>query len=106
MTDAGQAAYEQWKANYGPPMPAPASGVLPKLPGRQHDAIVAAARRPDHLLPGISSGAPESFNQRTLAAVHADMRPSTYAAPQQLARPERPVRRWPGLGSRRDSVCR
>ncbi|WUH90400.1 hypothetical protein OG900_10000 [Streptomyces sp. NBC_00433] len=65
-------------------MPAPATGVLPKLPGRQHDAILAAAHRPDHLLPGIGSGAPESFNQRTLAAVHAagyaDMRPSTYAA--------------------------
>jgi hypothetical protein len=64
---------------YGPPVQGPASGVLPKLPRRQHDAIVAAARRPDHLLPGVGSGAPESFNQRTLAAVHAagyaDMRP-------------------------------
>jgi hypothetical protein len=79
ITDAGRAAYEQWKANYGPPKPAPASGVLPKLPGRQHDAIITAARRPDHLLPGIGSGAPDCFNQRTLAAVHAtdyaDIRP-------------------------------
>jgi hypothetical protein len=84
MTDAGRAAYEHWKSQYGPPVPTPASGVLPKLPGRQHVAIVAAARQPDHLLAGIGSGAPESFNQRTLAAVHAagyaDMRPSTYAA--------------------------
>nr|WSX75937.1 hypothetical protein OH826_20035 [Streptomyces sp. NBC_00899] len=58
--------------------------MLPKLPGRQHDAIIAAARRPDHLLPGIGSGTPDCFNQRTLAAVHAagyaDMRPSTYPA--------------------------
>jgi hypothetical protein len=60
-------------------VPAPASGVLPKLPGRQHDAIVTAARRPDHLLPGIDNRVPGFFNQRTLAAVHgagyADQRP-------------------------------
>jgi hypothetical protein len=79
MTDAGRAAYEQWKTDYGPPVPAPASGVLPKLPGRQHDAVLAAARRPDHLVPGVDDHIAGFFNRRTLAAVHAtgyaDIRP-------------------------------
>jgi hypothetical protein len=79
MTDAGRAAYEQWKTDYGPPVPAPATGTLPKLPGRQHDAVLAAARRPDNLVPGIDDHMPGFFNRRTLAAVHAagyaDIRP-------------------------------
>jgi len=95
MTHAGHTAYEQWRAAYGVPVAAPASDVLPKLPGRQHEAIAAASHRPDHLLPGIGSGAPQSFNQRTLAAVqaarYADMRPSAYAAVrgtwEQIRRP-------------------
>ncbi|WNI18099.1 hypothetical protein [Actinacidiphila sp. ITFR-21] len=79
MTDAGRLAYEQWKSEYGPPAPAPATGILPKLPGPQHDAVLAAARRPDHLAPGIDDHVPGFFNRRTLAAVrtagYADMRP-------------------------------
>jgi len=84
MTEAGQLASEQWAATYGPPIQPPPPGHLAKLPARQHVALTTAACRPDHLLPGIGSGAPQSFNQRTLAAVHtagyADMRPSAYAA--------------------------
>lgn len=53
--------------------------MLPRLPARQHDAVLAAARRPDHLVPGIDDHVPGFFNQRTLAAVHgagyADIRP-------------------------------
>lgn len=70
MTDAGRLAYGQWKAAYGPTVPPP-SGALPRLPGRQHDAIIAAALRPDHLVPGIDDHVPGFFNRRTLTAVHA-----------------------------------
>lgn len=56
-----------------------------RLPERQHQAVLAAAQRPDHLIPGIDDGhvpQPAQFNKRTLVAVHkaglGDMRPSEY----------------------------
>ncbi|MFF8283397.1 DUF6884 domain-containing protein [Streptomyces albus] len=56
-----------------------------RLPERQHQALLTAALRPDHLIPGIEDGAvPKTmiFNKRTLVALHragfGDMRPSAY----------------------------
>jgi len=44
-------ALAQRKAEHGPTVPPPAPDLLPKLPGRQHDAVIAAASPPDRLLP-------------------------------------------------------
>ncbi|MEU9050224.1 DUF6884 domain-containing protein [Streptomyces sp. NPDC048384] len=56
-----------------------------RLPDQQHQAVLTAAQRPDHLIPGIEDGnvpKPVTFNKRTLVAVHraglGDMRPSAY----------------------------
>lgn len=56
-----------------------------RLPEQQHNAVLAAAQRPDHLIPGIEDGfVPKHviFNKRTLVSVHragfGDMRPSAY----------------------------
>ncbi|NEA15414.1 DUF6884 domain-containing protein [Streptomyces halstedii] len=53
MTEDGWAALVAWrKENPGRSAPANAAGVLPKLPGRQHEAVLAAARRTDQRVPG------------------------------------------------------
>ncbi|WP_167503110.1 DUF6884 domain-containing protein [Streptomyces malaysiensis] len=56
--------------------------IFKKLPTRQHEAVLHAAQRPDHLVPGIDDWQAVTFNERTLAAVHragfADIRPASY----------------------------
>ncbi|MEC3997134.1 hypothetical protein VSR01_27990 [Actinacidiphila sp. DG2A-62] len=70
-----------------PPHPAaPPPSPGPKLNGPAHEAVLAAAERPDHLVPGISSAAywakERWFNARTLAVVYragyADIRPQPW----------------------------
>jgi hypothetical protein len=56
-----------------------------QLPEQQHQAVLTAAQRPDHLIPGIEDGhvpKPMIYNKRTLVALYragfGDMRPSAY----------------------------
>ncbi|MFD7853501.1 DUF6884 domain-containing protein [Streptomyces microflavus] len=53
MTEDGWAALDAWrKENRGRSALADAPSILPKLPGRQHEAVLTAARRPDQRVPG------------------------------------------------------
>ncbi|MBL1115440.1 hypothetical protein JK364_24010 [Streptomyces sp. 110] len=53
MTEDGWAALDAWrKENPGRSALADAPGILQKLPGRQHEAVLTAARRPDQNIPG------------------------------------------------------
>ncbi|WP_433860252.1 DUF6884 domain-containing protein [Streptomyces kronopolitis] len=82
MTEAGWAALDAWRQAHPergtgsdlPPIP-------PKLPAKQHEAVLTAARRPDQLVAGRDDRAywkgETWFNGRTLAGVHA----AGYAAP-------------------------
>ncbi|MFD7764109.1 DUF6884 domain-containing protein [Streptomyces microflavus] len=102
MTEAGWSALEDWRqANTGQPAAAAPSLIPPKLPGRQHEAVLTAARRPDQLVPGRDdskvywAGQPW-FRTPTLRAVHragyAEIRPEPYdREPQTFATAERPL---------------
>ncbi|MGW6602858.1 Mom family adenine methylcarbamoylation protein [Streptomyces sp. NPDC055036] len=87
ITEGGWTALDAWrKANPGRTALADAPRVLPKLPGRQHEAVLAAARRPDQNVPGQDDpaySAGESwFRSSTLrkiaASGYAAIRPGRY----------------------------
>ncbi|MFD3815221.1 DUF6884 domain-containing protein [Streptomyces rubiginosohelvolus] len=82
MTEEGWAALEAWRQAHpergaGPSLPT----IPPKLPARQHEAIITAAQRPDQLVAGRDDRAywkgEPWFNGRTLNGV----RQAGYAAP-------------------------
>ncbi|MFF1717304.1 DUF6884 domain-containing protein [Streptomyces sp. NPDC058268] len=82
MTEAGWAALDAWRQAHparstGPDLPP----IPPKLPAKQHEAVVTAARRPDQLVAGRDDRAywkgEPWFNGRTLTSVYA----AGYAAP-------------------------
>lgn len=82
ITEAGRAALEAWRqANPdrrpGPDLPT----IPPKLPAKQHEAVVTAAQRPDQLVAGRNSKpywkGEQWFNERTLTGVYT----AGYAAP-------------------------
>ncbi|MET8768814.1 DUF6884 domain-containing protein [Streptomyces sp. NPDC004658] len=70
MTPAGHQALADWIAQHGRPAPA-APGIAPKLPARQHEAVLTAARRPDQLVPSreTAGNGEEWFNARTLEGI-------------------------------------
>ncbi|MEU9735211.1 hypothetical protein [Streptomyces sp. NPDC048002] len=75
MTGAGWAALDEWRRqNPGRTAPLVLAGVPPKLPAKQHEAVLTAAARPDQLVAGRDDRAywkgEPWFNGRTLAAVH------------------------------------
>ncbi|MEU5417866.1 DUF6884 domain-containing protein [Streptomyces sp. NPDC020667] len=76
MTAGGHAALAAWRAEHGDvPQAAPAVWVAPKLPGKQHEAVLTAARRPDQLVAGRDDraaywGGDPWFRRTTLRAVH------------------------------------
>ncbi|MFE1270594.1 DUF6884 domain-containing protein [Streptomyces sp. NPDC058758] len=91
MTAAGRAALDAWReANPSSRslQSLPASvGVLPKLPERQHEAVLTAARRPDQLVAGRDDARGENrdapwFRESTLRKVnqagYANIRPETW----------------------------
>ncbi|MFD3422465.1 DUF6884 domain-containing protein [Streptomyces decoyicus] len=82
MTEEGWAALVAWRQAHpergtGPDLPP----IPPKLPAKQHEAIVTAAQRPDQLVAGRDDRAywkgEPWFNGRTLTAVYR----AGYAAP-------------------------
>lgn len=90
MTTAGWKALRQWQDEHGDARDTPATssalGVLRKLPARQHEAVITAARRPDQLVAGRDDEAYHKgdpwFLGTTLRAVHnagyAGIRPQPY----------------------------
>ncbi|MFH0246354.1 DUF6884 domain-containing protein [Streptomyces sp. HK10] len=75
MTKDGWEALEEWRLQHAEASaPASAPGILPKLPGRQHEAVLTAARRPDQLVAGRDDEAYRRgepwFLGTTLRAVH------------------------------------
>jgi hypothetical protein len=70
MTRTGHTALADWLTQHGRPAPA-VVGVAPKLPARQHDAVLAAARRPDQLVSSRETAAhgEEWFHPQTLDGV-------------------------------------
>ncbi|MFD8609469.1 DUF6884 domain-containing protein [Streptomyces sp. NPDC059631] len=87
MTRLGRTALDTWrKENPGRAALADAPRVLPKLPGRQHEAVLAAARRPDQHVPGQDDPAYRAseswFRRSTLrklaASGYAAIRPSPH----------------------------
>ncbi|MEU9700273.1 DUF6884 domain-containing protein [Streptomyces sp. NPDC047981] len=87
MTEDGWAALDAWRQAY--PGHSPLSefpGVLPKLPARQHDAVLTAARRPDQNVPGRDDPAYRAGETwfrgstlRKIAAIgYAAIRPEPY----------------------------
>ena len=82
MTEAGWTALRECQAENGTPAPLDTPTIHRKLPGKQHEAVLTAAGRPDHHLPGLDSRVREFFNKRTLSAVSkagfADIRPSAH----------------------------
>ncbi|MFI8932457.1 DUF6884 domain-containing protein [Streptomyces sp. NPDC053474] len=85
ITPAGRAALRTWREEHGGTTPSPDRAIPRKLPGRQHEALMTAAHRPDHRVPGrddsdvYRSGQPW-FRQSTLRAIYqagyADIRPA------------------------------
>ncbi|WP_404949103.1 hypothetical protein HFP70_35560 [Streptomyces sp. ARC14] len=82
MTEEGWAALEAWRQAHpqrsaGPELPT----IPPKLPAKQHEAVLTAAQRPDQLVAGRDDRAywkgEPWFNGRTLNGV----RQAGYAAP-------------------------
>ncbi|MEU0857453.1 DUF6884 domain-containing protein [Streptomyces griseofuscus] len=76
MTEAGWAALDTWRqAHPGRATVPDLPSIPPKLPAKQHEAIVTAAQRPDQLVAGRDDRAywrgEPWFNGRTLAGVHA-----------------------------------
>ncbi|MEU0108472.1 hypothetical protein ABZ313_24360 [Streptomyces sp. NPDC006251] len=87
MTAAGRRALQQWQEEHGDTAdPDRTSVFLRKLPARQHEAVITAARRPDQLVAGRDDEAYHKgepwFLGTTLRAVHragyADIRPQPY----------------------------
>ncbi|MGW7089994.1 DUF6884 domain-containing protein [Streptomyces sp. NPDC054871] len=87
MTEAGWAALDEWRQkNKGRPSPAASMNIPPKLPGKQHEAVLTAAQRPDQLVAGRDNKAYWAgepwFRGPTLRAVHqagyAEIRPEPY----------------------------
>lgn len=87
MTEDGWTALAAWwKENRGRSALAEAPGILRKLPGRQHEAVLTAARRPDQNIPGRDNRACRAgetwFRGSTLrkiaASGYAAIRPEPY----------------------------
>ncbi|MFF4205533.1 DUF6884 domain-containing protein [Streptomyces sp. NPDC001668] len=70
MTQAGHQALADWITEHGRPAPT-SPGIAPRLPARQHEAVLTAARRPDQLVPGRDNAADgeEWFQARTLDGI-------------------------------------
>ncbi|MFB6887199.1 hypothetical protein ACFCY8_40995 [Streptomyces noursei] len=90
MTEDGWTALDAWRqANPDRSALPDTLGILPKLPDRQHDAVLTAALRPDQLVAGrddakaYHAGEPW-FRGPTLQQVHAkgyaDIRPEPWDA--------------------------
>ncbi|MEU7317451.1 DUF6884 domain-containing protein [Streptomyces sp. NPDC007083] len=86
ITEDGWAALDAWRqANpertMGPDLPT----IPPKLPAKQHEAVLTAARRPDQLVAGRDDRAywkgEPWFNGRTLAGVHRAGYAASYPQP-------------------------
>ncbi|MER6232544.1 DUF6884 domain-containing protein [Streptomyces sp. NPDC001616] len=77
MTEEGWAALNAWREAHPERAAAPDLPTIPpKLPGKQHDAIVTAAGRPDQRVPGrddndVSAAGEAWFRGPTLRAVQA-----------------------------------
>ncbi|MDJ0347209.1 hypothetical protein QMK19_39095 [Streptomyces sp. H10-C2] len=88
MTDAGREALLAWQAEHphAPERHAGLTEIHPKLPAKQHEAVVSAARRPDQLVPGRVDQAywdgDTWFRRSTLTGVHragyGDIRPESW----------------------------
>ncbi|MFB7918924.1 DUF6884 domain-containing protein [Streptomyces sp. NPDC056061] len=86
ITEDGWAALDAWRqANPGRGAGSDAPTIPPKLPAKQHEAVLTAAQRPDQLVAGRDdraywNGEPW-FNGRTLARVHAAGYAASYPQP-------------------------
>ncbi|MFJ4342657.1 DUF6884 domain-containing protein [Streptomyces sp. NPDC088915] len=88
MTEEGWAALDAWRAeNPGRSALPDTPSILPKLPARQHEAVLTAARRPDQNVPGRDDPAYHKkgeawFRASTLRSVaasgYATIRPEPY----------------------------
>lgn len=76
MTTEGHAALAAWRAEHDNVTPAAAAvGVAPKLPGKAHEAVLTAARRPDQLVAGrddhaVYWGGEPWFRRTTLRVIY------------------------------------